>query len=136
MSLLPSPVEAVVTALIVAAVAGGGWAVYHGIQVAAINKVALQQERLVAADKEAAYKRNIAALQQTALDAQSIAAQLQTAREALHAIKPITQACLVTPVGTAWLGQMRQSRGLTGPKAGAPAQPLGLPAPAAVPAGR
>lgn len=125
MSIIPSPVQAIAAAVVVAMVSGGGWAIYHGIQVSAINKVALQQERLVAAENEKQYKLDIAALQQRADDARSLAEQLTAARAAIHAT-PSSKVCVQSPAGAAFRRIMRQPGSVAGATAPVSGKPVGV----------
>lgn len=97
---------------------GGAYAVYHGIQAAAVNKIELQQAKLVAAAQHEQDQRSIDALQTKADLVSALAAQSSQLKDALHA-SPVSNVCLGSPAGVAFTRWLRNAGGLTG----APSQP-------------
>lgn len=115
---------ALIAGLIMSAL-GAGYAVYHGIQAAAVHKIELQQAKLIAQAQHDQDQRSIEALQAKADQAAALAAQVYQLKDALHAV-PVSRSCLSSPAGRAFSVWLR-SRGVSGAASQAPANSVAVP---------
>ena len=120
-------IKVLIVGALILAVLTTGITVYHGIQAAAVDKIELQQAKLVAAAQHEQDQRSIDALQTKADLAAAMADQFGLLKEALH-VAPVSRSCLSSPAGRVWL---RGAGSLTGAPSQAPAKFVVVPGPAA-----
>lgn len=107
----------------------GAVTVYNnGVREAALTKVALQQEKAVAAADKAANARAISALEAKAAKAEADKGRLASIMEAINAA-PKSRTCVDTPVVRSYLSRLRNGSpgGNAGPTGKASSQSVGVP---------